>query len=52
MFIEFFFEVDTHNDYSPKKLLKVIVKVIIYILGLMIFIYFLLDRHESVTISR
>ncbi len=52
MFVEFFFEVDSNNDYSPKKLLKVVLKILLIIIILIIILYFMLGNSESITISR
>ena len=51
MLVELFFEIDSSKDYSAKQLLIVFFKVLAFILVLIIVLYFLLNKEETVTIS-
>ena len=48
---DFVFENDSNKDYTPKEVLLVILKIVIYLLILIAILYFLLNNKETVAIS-
>ncbi len=49
--VDFFFEINSNNDYTLKEILMVILKVIVFLLILFAILYFLLENNETIVIS-